>query len=40
MQRIATWLLVLPMADADLQCELVVWAAVLLWLADLRELAR
>jgi hypothetical protein len=40
MQCIATWLLVLPVPDPDLQSELIAWAATLLWLANLRELAR
>ncbi len=40
MQRIATWLVALPVPDPDLQCELIAWAATLLWLANLRELAR
>jgi hypothetical protein len=29
MQRIATWLLALPVPDPDLQCELIAWAAAL-----------
>ena len=35
MQRIAPWLLALPVPDPDLQCELIAWAAALLWLAQL-----
>jgi hypothetical protein len=29
--RIATWLVALPVPDPELQCELMVWAALLFW---------
>jgi hypothetical protein len=37
MRRFATWLLALPVPDPDLQCELITWAAMFLWLANRLE---
>jgi hypothetical protein len=34
MRHLADWLLVIPVPDPELQCELVGWAMVLMWLAD------
>jgi len=34
MRHLADWLLVLPVPDPELQCELIGWAMMLIWLAD------
>jgi hypothetical protein len=33
-RQLADWILVIPVPDPELQCELIGWAMILMWLAD------